>query len=311
MVLAPQSRLVSASTTSAAGRGPSRSGATESSRSRNTRSASLAAALAIIFSLVPGVLSSERRRRMVTVCDCPSVSAAADRRRSPSLGEDLGGVLAEPRRPAVDARPGVAVSLIGEPGSTTGRLPSGCAPRPASIAASTCGSAKMSSAVCTGPTGTRPASASTTSAVVRGDVHVRQRPADEAGVGDPVAVRARAVVVDQLGAVDDLAQRAQWLSVGAAMAQRSRRRSGRCRTEQRRMAVAGRPADLPGVGVAVDDRFAEREHGVVHGDVEELALAGARGVHEGGDRCRPRRASPGRCRRRWARTGASRPRRCR
>src|SRR5437588_12175055 len=40
-------------------------GATASSRSRNTRSASLAAALAIIFSLVPGVDSSERRRRFV------------------------------------------------------------------------------------------------------------------------------------------------------------------------------------------------------------------------------------------------------
>jgi len=38
-------------------------GATASSRSRKTRSASLAAAFAIIFSLVPGVESSERRRR--------------------------------------------------------------------------------------------------------------------------------------------------------------------------------------------------------------------------------------------------------
>ncbi len=51
-------------------------GATASSRSRNTRSASLAAAFAIILSLEPGVESSERRRRIGRVM---SISSACQR----------------------------------------------------------------------------------------------------------------------------------------------------------------------------------------------------------------------------------------
>src|SRR6185436_12004877 len=81
-------------------------GATESSRSRNTRSASDAAALAIIFSLEAGVDSSERRRRVVTI---DLLGSGRDRRQAPplrdgassgysELGEDLGGVLPQPRR---------------------------------------------------------------------------------------------------------------------------------------------------------------------------------------------------------------------
>ena len=47
-------------------------GATASSRSRKTKSASDWAALAIIFSLVPGVDNSERRSRLGGSCGGPS-----------------------------------------------------------------------------------------------------------------------------------------------------------------------------------------------------------------------------------------------
>src|SRR5680860_1158828 len=65
-VLLPQSSVLSALMILARAEAFS-FGATESSRSRNTRSALLAAALTIIFSLLPGVDSSERRKRIAFI----------------------------------------------------------------------------------------------------------------------------------------------------------------------------------------------------------------------------------------------------
>ena len=205
-------------------------------------------------------------------------------RSQPDLGEDLCGVFAEPRRPAVDPRR-CGGQLDRRPGSTTGRLPSGCAistsiARALDVRVGEDVVGRLSPA----RPGTRPASVVDDLGGGPRRCPVRQRPADERRRWRPVrgssCVRSSSI---RSGRSMISHSSAQWLSVGAAMAHGAVRGREDVERGQRRMAVARRPADLPGVGVAVDDRFAEREHGVVHGDVEELALAGARGVHEGGD----------------------------
>src|SRR5688572_30324606 len=86
---------------------------TESSRSRKTRSASLAAALAIIFGLTPGVESSLRRRRLLGMVGplfrgrC-GVATCGDQIGSDELHHGFGALIDRCGVPGDDADPWLA-----------------------------------------------------------------------------------------------------------------------------------------------------------------------------------------------------------
>ena len=122
-VFLPQSRPFSASTMVL--RAPALAeGATASSRSRNTWSASEAAALAIIFSLTPGTESWERRRRMgrlvmrLVLSGSRRLRASARCRRRRRRASRSTASVSSPRsgRAAADAgrRPGELDRLAGD-----------------------------------------------------------------------------------------------------------------------------------------------------------------------------------------------------
>ena len=156
-----------------------------------------------------------------------------------------------------------------------------------------------------GRTGTRPASSSTTSSLRALRVHDEMASMTMSRCSSAGDVLERARIIDQVDAVDEGAEHAP---VVAASARRSRRRRPTSRKtsngQSAEWPVPFGSSTRPGERVLVDDVLAEREDGVVHGDVDELALAGAARAVDRRRRCRARPACRGRCRRRWRRPGS-------